>query len=135
VATLQVDVLNGVDDTVGMLLQTSLKGCTNSDILCACMYLLTDLPYSVSTLSRIGENLLKLFPPGEDKDFDAGKIRGNFNAETKKVKGQKMLREDRLWCNPGRGCWQNTQRGNAHALRILRGRGIVVLKRGVIQNP
>jgi len=141
--TLHVMSLNGISDKIQPVIYEAMKTCCNEKRLCVGGYFISELSDSDHSLEKIKEILSKIFPPSVPrgntpdtyKDFAATAIRQYFNFETGSVRDGKIKEDERLWYNIEYGYWRNTQRGNSYALRILREQGIIISKRGIIQNP
>jgi hypothetical protein len=140
---LEIDALNGINEEVQPIIYEAMETCSNAQRLCVCLYFMSDLPDYNHSLDRIEENLSKIFPPSIPhgnvpdtyKDFAATAIRQYFNYETGSVRNREIPAGERLWYNPQRGHWRNTDLGNSYALRVLQERDIAIKKRGKLQEP
>lgn len=138
-----VQRLDGIPRDSAAALYDAMKGCTNGQRLAVALYLMSDLADRMHGLSRIEENLRRIFPkslrhgklPDDYKDFAAATVRALFNLETMAVKHGELAEAHRLWSWRQRGCWRNTVLGNQYALQVLRKREILIQYREQVQNP
>ena len=138
-----VHVLNGIHMEFQPLLYQAMKSCNNRERLAVCLFFMSDLPDESHSLSRIENELMKIFPPSLPrgyipetyKDFSASAIRFNFNSETTEVKSGNLLERNRLWQNTEFGCWRNTTVGNSVARHTLKKCGITIIKNKNVLNP
>lgn len=121
----------------------SLRFSSNGTRLLISMFFLSDMPQHDQTLDKIEGELRSIFPPSiphnftpaDYQDFAASALRGVLNRETALIKSNHLSSEHRLWNNPLKGCWRNTDLGNAEALIKLRRLGFEIVSGDKIVVP
>lgn len=124
---IQVAALTSIPTSWMDEIHEAMRDYSNPQRLTITLFFLSDLGPKGASLSTIESELKKIFPasirhnllPDQYEDFAAAAIRGRLNAETNAMKSGKLSSFSRLWANPERGHWKNTNFGNQYAINLL----------------